>query len=236
VSGSSDGFTTGDVNGDGKLDIVGHYTTYTSGFGGGCGSTVSPIANALVLFAGNGAGSFTQEALAIPIGNTATDPIVSLKTIELGGKTDLIVTLATELIVFERNAAGVWQDIYRTSGSFSNLVIGDLNGDGIADIIASSSGTKIQMLFGNTTGSFSSQIFDPLDTNLKDINYLNLADINDDSKLDLITGYTRITSNYDPITNSLTYPENSFAVKVYDADASGNLSQLGTTKVINDRN
>jgi RHS repeat-associated protein len=230
VDGHSDGFVTGDFNGDGKLDIL----AYSNPINNTCGSTISPTTSSdLVLFAGDGLGSFTQQAIDIPLTDPTTNPIVSLKTIEIGGKTDLIVNSDNELVVFDRDVNGIWHDIYRNVSDFytdrSQVVVGDLNGDGIADIITAGDSNQLQLLFGSNDGSFSAQTFDPSDNDLKSIDYLNLADINKDGKLDLIVGRTKLT--YDYYQDS--YLENSFLIKVYDVNSDGYLSQLGTTKIVN---
>ena len=212
---TSAGFVSGDFNRDGTSDILAYYNGFSANFNG--------ITNPLVLFAGDGNGNYTKQAISLPgIDSTSLSSSYDLavKTIEIAGKTDLIFNLADRLVVFDRDPSGNWQSIYTNTSNFYStrfqLVVGDLNRDGSADIVTAGSSGPAQILLGQTNGSFLSQTFNPLDSDLPTIRYLNLTDVNNDGKLDLIFASVNTTSN-------------RFGVKIYDIDAAGNFSQVGNT-------
>jgi RHS repeat-associated protein len=76
------------------------------------------------------------------------------------GRVDLILGVASEVDVFLQNANGTYAGAvsYPTSGPVDAITIGDINGDGIPDIItANSSDDSVSVLYGSSTrnGTFA---------------------------------------------------------------------------------
>jgi hypothetical protein len=145
---------TGDVNGDGIPDIV-----YTDGTG--------PYALHVLL--GNGNGTFTHKTdIDLP---TKIGPLINLADVTNDGVLDIIVggpgTSAGEIAVYAGKGDGSFQSpvISTISHNGSNggtssfnlvMAVGDVNGDGDADLIAAdATSATLYVLLGNNTGKFS---------------------------------------------------------------------------------
>jgi uncharacterized protein (TIGR03437 family) len=137
---SSANVAAGDFNGDGKIDLAA--TSFGFDFSGGHVS----------IFFGNGDGTFQSEQVRFP-GTTADG--IAIGDLNGDGKTDLVFTLAA----YAGNPQAVMVAFGNGDGTFSagtqyvvageEVSIGDANGDGIPDIIASGS-----VLFGDGKGNF----------------------------------------------------------------------------------
>ncbi|MCI0737444.1 MAG: VCBS repeat-containing protein, partial [Gemmataceae bacterium] len=163
----------GDVNADGKLDMV------TPNFRG----------QSVSVFLGNGDGSF-QTAVNSPAG-----PVVSVEVSEFNGdgKPDLVIATLGEYPFFPDssvsvllgNGDGTFQAPYRVANS-GFPVAGDLNGDGNTDLAVAMlnfSDHHIGVLLGNGDGTFRpGGMFESFGAPIEP----TLGDLNGDGALDLV--------------------------------------------------
>ena len=161
--------TLGDVNGDGRLDII------TANF---ASSNVSVLL-------GNGNGTFRNQA-TFDAGVLTTS--VTVCDVNVDGKLDIVAAsfLGTGSVLLG-NGDGTFQnqDIFPTEiGTFS-VSMGDVDGDGKLDIITPIAG-NISILFGNGNGTFGSKT-DYATGNGTFTFAATLADVNGDGRLDIIT-------------------------------------------------
>jgi VCBS repeat protein/IPT/TIG domain-containing protein len=168
IAGPSFGMTTGDFNGDGKLDLA--VATYVQG-------TVSVLL-------GNGQGGF-QTRIDSPAG--AYVLAVCAGDFNGDGKLDLAVanSLADTISVLLGNGDGTFQAPvnYATGAGPGALIAADLNGDDKLDLVIANGGdNKISVLLGNGDGTFQSQV--TYGTGLSPASVIT-ADFNGDGKLDL---------------------------------------------------
>lgn len=126
--------TVGDVNGDGKLDIVAPYSGDTSGY---------------VVLLGNGDGTF-QPAVFTPYG--AYPDNVALMDFNGDGNLDLVIgdsgdgqSIPTQVTVLPGDGTGAFNATnavtVETEGYASQILVGDLNGDKRPDLVVLSQGS-----------------------------------------------------------------------------------------------
>ncbi|HVO62766.1 MAG TPA: FG-GAP-like repeat-containing protein [Terriglobales bacterium] len=162
----------GDINGDGKLDIVlPHFA-----------------ANTFSVLLGNGDGSFR----ALPDFTNGSVDLggVALRDLNGDGKLDLAFTIAQGAAVAFGNGDGTFQSpsVYDAShgsqlSEGGNLVIADFNGDGKLDIAFTNTGLQtLDVLLGNGDGSFASATEFPLGAMPFDV---TTADLNGDGSQDI---------------------------------------------------
>jgi hypothetical protein len=209
----------GDLNGDGKLDLVVHARTAKSvltgsGYWGNYYTTVNDdYVNVLL---GNGDGSFSFKA-ASHLDNLVA-PGAVLGDFNMDGKLD-IVAVGSDVSVLRGNGDGTWQPTVHSAGAGPTVVAGDLNGDGKLDLVV---GTSV--LKGNGDGTFQAGqtlAVSPYPQSLV------LGDVNRDGKLDItaLTSVTKFASygyyggGYDPTTTDsasvlLGHGDGSFGLPV----------------------
>jgi YD repeat-containing protein len=152
----SDGFVTGDFNGDGKVDILVRSDIYSSQ-----ANSVYP----LVLWAGDGNGNFAEQQIRINgISDTSSFSLgLQMAAIDTNGdgKTELVLNLTDRLSVYGYDSTGFWREIYSNNSNFDNqrskFTVGDINNDGKLDIITAGS-QLIEILFGQDNNVFLSQV------------------------------------------------------------------------------
>jgi VCBS repeat-containing protein len=152
----------GDVNGDGKADIVG--------------------SNFVML--GNGDGTF-QPRTGTEGG--VADQFTALADLNGDGKLDLVFTNTTSVSVMLGNGNGTFQPRidHGTDSHPGSLAVGDLNGDGKQDIVATIAGSNsVAVLLGNGDGSFQPDVV--YTTDLTPVS-IALGDFNNDGALDIVT-------------------------------------------------
>ena len=162
---------TGDVDGDGDLDLV---TTSYSPIG-----TVSVSLN-------NGAGDFTGGPT---VGTGLGTRAVALADVDNDGDLDLLATVApaNAVAVSFNNGTGTFgsaQNVAVPNGP-EDLALGDLDGDGDLDLVAVGTGGTVSTRFNNGAGSFGGGQSLPIAAGGYSV---ALADLDADGDLDFVTG------------------------------------------------
>jgi len=140
-------FAVADINGDQKPDIV----VASQGFMDSGGE--------ISVFLGNGDGTFQPQRVVYS--STTTPYSVAIADLNGDGKADLAFTVNGGVAVALGNGDGTFAapSTYPTLGTLSpiihpTLTIGDVNGDGIPDIVTSG----ISILFGDGSGKFPKRL------------------------------------------------------------------------------
>jgi hypothetical protein len=181
-----DWIATGDVNGDGKADIVA--TMQDATFAGCQNHTVAVLT-------GLGTGKF-KKAVYYPTGATAQEQIVYLVDVNGDGKPDIVTENADGTISVLLNKGNGTYDPGTVITSIAAiyphavyLAFADFNGDGKMDIAVATAGnlSDVFVLLGNGNGTFGS----PIETALPYYpSTLASADFNKDGKADLLVTTT----------------------------------------------
>jgi hypothetical protein len=182
--------TLGDVNRDGRLDIVA-----TASATGPARAQQLATSRALTLLLADGQAGF--KASQIPL-RTGQPWFVAIGDLNGDGKPDLVATHHDQnaLTVLLGNGAGGFRE---TSGSPIDLghnvwriVLADVNRDGRADVVAAA-GDSIRVMLGDGTGSFRPAPHSPYAT-ANGTWRLEVGDVNGDDKNDVVTSNTESSS------------------------------------------
>ena len=192
----------GDVNGDGKLDVV--------------ASCWRPPAadsweSALLVFAGNGDGSLVGPAA---MEGVAAAEILGLEDLNGDGALDLITWSWEAAHVLLGGGDGTFQmhASYATRGAWGPS-LGDVNGDGADDILMHGYDT-VFTIFGNGDGTFNAP---PTYGHAASAYAMTVGDLNGDGVLDLVTAdnvydYDNFYGAYgQSVTLWIGRPDGSFA-------------------------
>jgi len=214
---------TGDLNADGKLDLV--VTSDDDGFGG-----------YVDVLLGHGDGSFPAAASYGPHGIQIFSP--ALADFNGDGKVDVAVAgwQSSSVKVFLGNGDGTLRQPsdFATDRGSNSVAAGDFNADGKLDLVTanySNSSNSVSMLLGNGDGTFQMARFFAAGNHPQSA---TASDVNGDGKLDLVVTNASSTSSPDgavsvllgngdgslapPITNSTG---GSTTVSVVMADFNG---------------
>ena len=141
---SSSLLAAADVDGDGRLDLIG-------------------VSGNLVVYLGHGDGTF-DSPIATPINVYATS--MALADLDADGKLDVVIGGSYEdrLVVLLGNGDGTFAApvVLDSMNSWSALVLGDFDGDGEIDLVGMKSFQTLEFLQGNGDGTFGPPVPSPL--------------------------------------------------------------------------
>jgi gliding motility-associated-like protein len=209
------GVATGDLDGDGKPEIV------TSN---DLGSSVSVLRNTST---NTNAVSFAaKQDYDVSAPNAVFN--VALADIDNDGKLDIVAGRdagVNSKVVFLRNTSVPGSISFASKVEIAGprtpwtIVPGDVNGDGLTDLVVSAGGSTVTQIFAYTKLSSGGALTN-LGTTSLDVEQANiavaLADLNGDGKPDVISG------NRDPI------PSTTFRTFIYPNTTSGTTTSFGT--------
>ena len=181
----------GDLNGDGKIDLV---TVNRSG-GNNLEGTIS-------IGLSDGTGHFTmQPSVSV---RTATNPVgVAFADINKDGKMDLAVPSGFGFSILLGNGAGGFAPrTHITTANSGSILTADLNSDCNVDLAMTDEGMngKTSVVLGDGAGNFSA----PLQFSLGSFNSdLAVADFNNDGKLDLAVAISRLDLSPSPVVSKI---------------------------------
>ena len=197
--------TVGDLNGDGKLDIVVGIACYNI-------PVNSCSVGSLEVFVGNGDGTFQLPNNYTTTGNSAILPVVG--DFNKDGKADVLATPGNTLLFFPGNGDGTLGTPSTTAlppGGAQAIIAGDFNGDGNLDVAVGVYASAVVAL-GNGDGTFQTPVNYGLNSYVSSI---VAADMNGDGKPDLIVAAGQFAGGF------------SAAVLLLN-DGTGNFSNIST--------
>lgn len=162
-----------DINGDGNLDVV----------------TADFSAGAVSILLGTGDGSFNAHN-EISLGGDVEPNYVALADINQDGTIDIVTSdenYGSGMLSILLNAGnGIFQPAQSQSigEDTQSMAVGDLNGDGIPDVIAVNSQKDVTVMSGTGDGSFS--VFSDYSVSGYPQS-VALADLNGDGHVDIVT-------------------------------------------------
>jgi hypothetical protein len=188
---SPEGLAVGDVNNDGKLDIVVANCSSTNG-GLDCPSSSDGV---LAVLLGNGDGTF-QSPITMSTGVLGVTQM-ALADVNLDGNLDAIVATndGPSPLLFLGNGNGTFQPPSTPFGCFCGLpTVADVNGDGIPDLLMTSlggsrHGAVVDVFLGNGDGTFQpavgySDILGP--DRFSEIRGMTVSNVNGSGELDVL--------------------------------------------------
>ncbi len=216
---------SGDFTGDGKMDLA--TTSY---------NTVTPTLPPVVsVFPGNGNGTF-GAALSTPI--TGNSYGTAAGDFNNDGKLDIVAAYYSPgYAILLNNGNGTFTKTdYTTTGVLYDVKTADMDNDGKVDLVLNNAGDRsVMVLFGSGTGTFAAR--NDNYTTLADQAYcVDVADLNNDGKLDLIAGVSGTPNRVEVFLNNgnrtfaspTTYPVGSlpFDIELVDLNKDGKVDLI----------
>ncbi len=215
-----------DLNRDGNGDVIVLTQFSIAVLLGNSGGTLQPVTD---FFAVNG-GPFTSLALA----DLNHDGNLDAVTLDCDD-----YCVGAEASIWFGSAAGTFGGNNRIGGGGGNsqapIVVADVNGDGIPDLIfgdggAFAGGGAISVLIGNGDGSFKPEVVYPLPPHTGGVTSLVVTDLNGDKKLDIAAASYSVNvfiNNGDGTFQlTQTYPSTATLLKAADLNHDGKMDLL----------
>jgi hypothetical protein len=204
----------GDVNGDGRNDIV--MTCY------------SDVENnyGIYVFLQNALGAL-DPPIKYPTNSSWTHRLSSIGIGDLNhdGRADVVVgNCGSNIEVFIQNASGGLEPgVSYPAVDSCSIKIADLNNDGLLDVVGSGSGNSVSVFLQNTNGTLSL----PITYSIANLTYLevDVGDVNNDGLTDIIV--VGMESNLPNIGVLLQRLDGSFDPPVYYDSGGNQISQWG---------
>jgi len=168
----------GDLNQDGAIDAASFDGNRT-----------------LAVFIGNGDGSFNTATLSLAPDNgcsTSNGGIVVLRDVNNDGTLDAVTADNCDITTFLGNGDGTFGDpITATSSShvLTDYAIGDIDGDGIPDLILAEYNQETSVTLYSGLGDGAFEYLGQVDTGAPDAMRVEVEDMNNDGLLDVITSH-----------------------------------------------
>jgi hypothetical protein len=209
--------TVGDFNGDGFPDIA-----VVSGVVSNTGPATIHV------FLGKGDGTFANPSIDRSTTLSDYNDRLAVGDFNRDGKLDLVQANASGIMVAAGNGDGSFQPVVVSSGfagsGANSIVVGDVDGDGNPDVVASTgaSPTQLAVLLGNGNGTFHQ-----VQTSSAVAYSMVLADLNGDHLPDLIYVGTpslptvELNNGNGTFGPAVAFPLPGYASAVAVADANG---------------
>ncbi|GAB3862373.1 hypothetical protein GCM10028822_43000 [Hymenobacter terrigena] len=177
TSGNASAMALGDVNADGKADIV----------------VLNANDSNVGVLLGTGTGTF-QAATTYAVGSFTYPTGLALADVNGDGRADVMVAnnaTGSVGVLLSRSIGGMGAATQVSTGNSSpqSLAAGDMNNDGKPDIVVGTSDGKLVVLLNSGTGTFSGTST-PYLSGGSSVQRVKLGDVNNDGRPDVVTANT----------------------------------------------